>query len=95
MTSKVAHRPERDRAIFSVLRAMRDRSPKDIAAKAGVSPQTIAKWKRPVAQGGTRYPQFWTLNRVANACGMEFRLCDKRESAHNSRAKDATLVAAE
>ena len=74
------NRPERDRAIFAVLRSIRGVSHADVAKKAGVSAQTIAKWRRPVADGGTKYPQFYTLNQVARAYGKEFRLVDRDES---------------
>lgn len=80
------HRPERDRAIFAVLRSLRGMSNAEISAKSGVSAQTIAKWRAPVATGGTKYPQFITLQAVAKACGMEFRLVERNDDARPSAA---------
>lgn len=94
---KVLHRPERDRAIHAVLQHLRGLKPSEIANKSGVSAQTISNWRRPVAQGGVRYPQFYTLNLVAQAYGKEFRLCDKGDSAHtrpasmNARSEGAAM----
>lgn len=63
------HRPERDRMVFAVLRLIRGKSHKEAAGKSGVSPQTITKWRTPVASGGTRFPQFYTLDQVLRANG--------------------------
>lgn len=76
MKRKIVHRPERDRAMFQVLRAIRGMKPSEVSARSGISPATITNWRRPVANGGTRYPQFWTLNQVAKSCGLEFKLVD-------------------
>lgn len=68
------HRPERDRALFAVLRVIRGETPSTVGKRAGVSPATILNWRGEVRSGGTRFPQFYTLNRVAKAYGMEFKL---------------------
>lgn len=73
-------RPERDRALFAVLRAIKGLTNAEAAKGSGVSPQTIALWRRPVSVGGTKYPQFWTLNQVARAHGLEFKLVEMRET---------------
>ena len=64
----------RDREVFELLRAVREKTNKEVAEKAGISPSTIANWRRPVQQGGTRRPQFYTMQRVARAAGMAFKL---------------------
>ncbi|MTV47250.1 hypothetical protein GM528_13050, partial [Streptococcus pneumoniae] len=51
---KRAHRPERDRMMFNVLRAIRGKSNSEVAQASGISAQTIAKWRAPVANGGTK-----------------------------------------
>ena len=78
--SKRIHRPEQDRLVFEVLRLIREMSPADVAKRASygrgmgrVSAQTIRKWRLPVKDGGTRYPQAITLQAVARAAGCELR----------------------
>lgn len=71
---KVTLRPTRDQEIFAVLRAIRGMSPKDVSQKTYVSASTIRNWRRPVNQGGTRYPQHHTLAAVAKIAGLEFKL---------------------
>lgn len=90
MRRKIVHRPERDRAVFAVLRSIRGVKPAEVAARSGVSEATIRNWRRPVADGGTRYPQFWTLNQVAKSFGMEFKLVERSDSA-DARQSEARL----
>lgn len=78
------HRPDRDRALFAVLRAIRGKSNAEAAKGSGVSAQTIAKWRLTVAAGGTRFPQFYTMNAVARANGLEFRLVERSDDARTS-----------
>lgn len=87
-------RPDRDQDIFKVLRAIRGLKPTDVASKTYVSAQTIRNWRKPVAQGGTRYPQHHTLRAVAAVAGLEFKLVEKESVAtRNSRARgDDTRV---
>lgn len=72
--SRVPQRPERDRMIFDVLRAIKDQSPREIARQTWVSPQTVRKWRLPLDKGGVRYPRHATLAAVARTAGLEFRL---------------------
>lgn len=67
------HRPERDRAIFTVLRLVRGKTDAEVAGKSGVSPQTIRKWRLTTDAGGTRFPQFFTMDRVLRAHGYCFQ----------------------
>lgn len=87
------HRPERDRAMFAVLRAIRGKSNAEAAAGSGISPQTIRLWRLTVEAGGTRFPQFYSLNQVAKAHGLEFKLVerndDARPSSHASNGYEA------
>lgn len=64
----------RDREVFELLRVIVDQKASVLARKAGVSVSTIAKWRKPVKEGGTRHPQFHTMQRVARAVGMRFQL---------------------
>ena len=66
---------ERDRLTFETLRACRGESNKD-AAGGVVSPSTIANWRRPVRDGGTRFPQAITLNAVLHAHGKKLGIID-------------------
>lgn len=67
------HRHERDRALFTVLRLVRGKTDAEAAGKSGVSPQTIHKWRLTVDAGGTRFPQFFTMDRVLRAHGYCFQ----------------------
>ncbi len=77
---------DRDRQIFAVLRLVKDRKPSEIATKAKrsngktISASTIANWRKPVSQGGTKYPQHDTLAAVARAAGYKFDLVPIRRS---------------
>jgi hypothetical protein len=84
---RVIHRPERDRAIFKVMRALAGLSASQIsrgAAQAGsrISPTTIYNWRKPVENGGVRYPQFYTLNAAAGVAGLTFALVSVADSSH-------------
>jgi hypothetical protein len=68
------HRPERDRAIFDLLRAISHLSPAEIQRKTKISAQTIRNWRKPVSRGGTRYPQHWTMVQAARAAGLVYAL---------------------
>lgn len=87
----MTHRPERDREVFRVLRAIRGRTPEDVAKKAGISPSTIRKWRMSVADGGTRYPQHYTLAAVARAAGLRYELVEIDARA-TERANHAAAV---
>lgn len=65
-----AHKPERDRIIFQVLRAVRHLSAQEIAQKSGVSIGTIYNWRN----GATLYPRADTLAHVARIVGMKLEL---------------------
>ena len=74
------HRPERDRLVFEVLRAVKGMTPGELSRRASygkgfgtVSASTIRNWRVPVASGGTRYPQAATLAAVGRAVGLELR----------------------
>ena len=92
----VVHRPERDRAIFAVLHHVRGIANAEVARRSGLSAQTIKNWRTPIAAGGTRFPQFYTLNRVAKAFGMEFKLVereDRRDGKSDSKGEPPRLHA--
>lgn len=38
---------------------------------SGVSTSTFYNWRKPVKEGGTRSPQFCTVNAAARGCGHE------------------------
>jgi DNA-binding phage protein len=64
----------RDREVFELLRAIVDMKASTVARKSGVAASTIAKWRKPLKEGGTRHPQFHTMQKVARAVGMRFQL---------------------
>lgn len=81
MKRTTTHRPERDRMVFAVLRAIKGKSPTEAVKGTYVSPSTVAKWRLRIEDGGTRYPQHHTMAAVARAAGLEFQLVpvdDKR-----------------
>lgn len=68
---------DRDVLIFEVLRLCRDASAEEIARKSNISSQTIRNWRKPLKNGGTRYPRAQSLNKVLLAFG--YRLCVREE----------------
>lgn len=60
-------RPEQDKIVFELMRAMRSEKTADLARAAGVSHSTISK----IRTRRTRYPQHWTVVRVMQALGMK------------------------
>jgi len=74
-------RPDHDRAIFTVLHAIRDMKPSEIAAKSFVSASTIYKWRKGWQNGGTRFPQHMTLAAVARIAGFKWELVAVDEPA--------------
>jgi transcriptional regulator with XRE-family HTH domain len=73
--------------IFAVLRAIRDKTPTEVAKKTFVSPSTIAKWRKPLSEGGTRYPQHATLAAVARDGGLEFQLVPIMKEEPNTKRR--------
>lgn len=71
---------EPDREIFRVLKLIKGLKPSEIVGDAkrsngkSVSPSTIANWRKPVSNGGTRYPQHDTLAAVARSAGYAYQL---------------------
>lgn len=70
-----SHKPERDREIFKVLRAIRGRNASEVAAKCRISAQTI----RNMRSGRTRYPQHYTLSEIARAAGLRYTLIEAKD----------------
>lgn len=70
----IPHRPERDRMVFEVLHAIQGRKASEVASKTYVAASTIAKWRKRIEDGGTRYPQCHTLAAVAAVAGLKFAL---------------------
>lgn len=84
MKRKVIHRPERDRAVFELLRAIKGLSAREVAEKASygkgcgtVTKATIYNWRK--AKNGTRYPRHLTMVAVARAVGLEYKLLRTNE----------------
>jgi DNA-binding phage protein len=79
----------RDREVFVLLRAIYGMKNAEIAKKAGVSSATIAKWRKPLNEGGTRHQRFHTMRLVAKAVGMRFELVSihDRPAAINGHAE--------
>jgi transcriptional regulator with XRE-family HTH domain len=67
---QAVHRPERDRNIFKILRAIKGMKSGDVANKTYVAQSTIQNWRT----GKTRYPQSHTLSAVAEVAGLKFDL---------------------
>jgi transcriptional regulator with XRE-family HTH domain len=75
------HKPERDRIIFQVLRAVRHLSAQEISQKSGVSVGTIYNWRN----GTTLYPRVNTLASVARVAGMKLELVPIHEPATQTK----------
>lgn len=69
---KKIHRPDRDREIFRVLRAIRGRKSSEVASKTYVAASTIQNWRT----GKTKYPQHHTLAAVARTAGLKYELVE-------------------
>jgi hypothetical protein len=85
---KVKVRPERDRLVFEVLHALAGKTPKEISERCFVSPTTIRKWRTPLDQGGTRYPQAITLAAAAATVGLKLSLVPIDAPTRRERAKE-------
>ncbi len=73
--SKDLLRGEKDRLVFEVLRSVRGLSNTEAAGDA-VAPGTIAAWRRPLRDGGTKYPRAISLNAVLHAHGKKLGVVD-------------------
>lgn len=76
-------RPERDKAVFELLRAMRGLRNCEIAKKTFVSPSTISNLRT----RRTRYPQHLTMVAIAEAIGMQYTLTEKQDATVHRNAK--------
>lgn len=67
-------RPDFDRSMVEVLKAIRDLSPTEVSrmSKGGVAASTVRKWRLGWQNGGARFPQAYTLNEAAKAIGGRF-----------------------
>ena len=67
-------RPDFDRSMVEVLKAIRDLTPTEVSrmSKGGVAASTVRKWRLGWNNGGTRFPQAYTLNEAAKAIGGRF-----------------------
>jgi hypothetical protein len=68
-------RGEKDRLVFEVLRSVKGLSNTE-AASTACAPATIAAWRRPLSQKGTRYPRAITMNAVLHAHGKKLGVVD-------------------
>jgi transposase-like protein len=86
-------RPERDREVFKLLHEIQGISATKLARKAKISPGTISKWRRRIQDGGTRYPQHYTMAAVARAIGMKYELVEiESRSVHREEREHAPRV---
>lgn len=65
---------ERDRDVFDVLKVIRDYGAREVADKSGVSTGTVYKWRKPIDQGGTRFPRYHTMQLILTAFGHKFKV---------------------
>lgn len=86
MSKKLRNRPAYNRFVFSVLRTIRGMSPQEIAAKTGLSAQTIRNIRKGPAHGGTRYPRFETLEDILAINQKRFFIGDEGDEIMVSRA---------
>jgi len=70
-------RPERDAAVFDVLKELKGKTPAELSQATGMSPGTFRKWRKPPKNGGVRYPQHLSLCRALSAVGKKFTITDQ------------------
>lgn len=70
---------ERDRDVFDVLKVIRDFGAREVADKSGVSASTIYNWRRPLDEGGTRFPRFKTMQLILTAFGHKLKVVRVRD----------------
>lgn len=74
------HYPERDRAVFELLRTVKDYSPTSVAEKTFISPQTV----RNIRNAKTLYPRHLTMVAIAKVVGCEYKLVKTSEGFTNT-----------
>jgi hypothetical protein len=70
-------RPERDAAVFEVLKHLSGLKPAELSSRSGLARSTIRKWYKRPADGGTRYPQHISLTAALAAVGKKFTITDE------------------
>lgn len=65
-------KPEQDKMVFAVLRALRGLSNKEASDKSGLSPGTISKWRT----RRTRYPHHISYTMALKAAKLRFAIVD-------------------
>lgn len=80
---------DRHRLTFAILRLIKGLSPSEVAAKSGVSYQTVVNMRKPVEDGGTLAPRISVVDKIARAFGQKLQLVDVHEpkmaSKHSAR----------
>lgn len=71
---KTPERPERDQMVFALLRLLRGKNHSQAVKGTYISPQTVANMRRPMSEGGTRYPRADTIRALAEAHGASLQL---------------------
>lgn len=71
--------PTLDRAIHELLIAIRDEPAESVGRRTGLSGQTI----RNMRSTKTKYPRHTTLERIARAVGLEFRLLRSNQTTED------------
>lgn len=65
---------ERDRDVFDVLSVIKNYGAREVADRSGVSTSTVYNWRRPLEEGGTRYPRYHTMHTILRAFGHKFKV---------------------
>ena len=68
---------KRHQTTFQLLRGIKGMSNAEVAKKTGLCAQTIKNLRMPVAAGGTLFPQFRTIDRLARFCRLELTLVER------------------
>jgi transcriptional regulator with XRE-family HTH domain len=63
---------DRDRDMFTILRLIKGMSHAEVARKAKMNPKTIARWRKRVEDGGTRYPSHNSMRKILQVVKCEF-----------------------
>lgn len=69
-------RPDYDRDIFQLLRAIRGKTPAEISRQSFLSASTISNLRKGPSHGGTRWPRHTTMCELARIAGRKWALVD-------------------
>lgn len=94
LTFKKVAKPEYDKALFSVVQAIRGIPSTEIMrrTKGQVSDRTVNNLRRGPRDGGTKWPRHYTLDRIMRSMGLKFVIVEATDD-RKSNGKEYRLNA--